>query len=126
MTLYMKQQSTKLLVWLALSFLLTGIIEGYLPDNGNDLGPLYFPHTILIGILTFAWAKNHATENDVISPGRYPILCALFPPLGVPIYFFKFFGFLGGGMKILKSLGFFFVTGACYLVPYSILKELYL
>ncbi len=118
----MKQQSTKLLFWLALSFLAAGIIEGYLPNSGSGLGPLYLPHTVLIAVLTFAWCKSHARENNVVSPGSYPVLCAIFPPLGVPVYFFKFFGFRNGGTKVLKSFGFFIIVGASYIVPYSILK----
>jgi len=118
----MKQQSTKLLFWLALSFLAAGIIEGYFSGTSNGLGPLYLPHTVLVAVLTYAWCKSHARENNVVSPGSYPVLSAIFPPLGVPIYFFKFFGFRSGGMKVLKSFGFFAITMASYLIPYSILK----
>lgn len=77
------------------------------------------------GGLNVCLVQEPAHENNVISPGVFPVLSAIFPPLGVPIYFFRFFGFRNGGMRVIKSLGFAVIVGASYVIPYSILKALH-
>jgi len=57
--------SSKLLVWMALSFLVVGGVENYYPGNAGKVQVRYFPHTVSVMVLTFAWCKYHAAENAV-------------------------------------------------------------
>ncbi|HEX9811066.1 MAG TPA: hypothetical protein VGA88_03125 [Burkholderiales bacterium] len=118
----LKRESTKYLFWLAISFLVAGAVGGYLPRNSNVFEPLYLSHIAIISLLTFAWSRSHAIESGVASNRRYSAFAALFPPLGVPVYFFRFFGLKQGVLKVLKAAVFFVILGIVYLLPYVILQ----
>jgi hypothetical protein len=57
--------SSKLLVWMALPFLVVGGAKIYYPGNAGKVGVRSFPHTVLVMVLTLAWCKYHAAENAV-------------------------------------------------------------
>lgn len=118
----LKRESTKYLIWLAISFLVAGVVEGYLTNAGGTFGPVYLLHAVVISVLTFAWNRNHAIENNVASALRYPAFAALLPPLGIPLYFFRFFGLKQGVLKVLKAAIFFVFLGIIYLLPYVVLQ----
>ena len=118
----LKRESTKYLFWLAISFLVAGAVGGYLPSDSRSFEPLYLSHIAIISLLTFAWSRSHAVENDLASNRRYSAFAALFPPLGIPVYFFRFFGLKQGVLKVLKTAVFFVILGIVYLLPYVILQ----
>lgn len=118
-----KHESTKYLLWLAVSFVVVGTIEGYLPFEESAPNPLALPHSVLSSVLLFSWCKSHALENNITSSGGYRLVAAFLPPIGLPAYFFKFFGFRNGGLKTLKSLGFLVLLVIGYLVPFIVLQN---
>jgi hypothetical protein len=119
----MKLKSTTYLLWILLVNVIAGIIEGCLPIDRSGHSPLSFPYAILFAVLTFCWCRRHAYENNITLSHSYPAFAGLFPPLGVRTYFFRFFGFRKGGVKVLKSIGFFSLLGIGYFLPYYILSE---
>jgi len=116
------KKSNKYLVVLFLSFIVFGFIEGLYPAGGDNARAMGVIHTFIIAVLIFAWCDNHALENNVESTGGYRLLAAVFPPLGIPIYFFKCFGFKRGGFKVLISMGALVILVAGFGISYSIIQ----
>ncbi len=117
------RESTKYLLWLLVSFVVVGAVEAHLPVEESTLSPLALPHFIVSAVLLFSWCKSHALENRIVSSGGYRLVVAFLPAVGLPAYFFRFFGFRNGGLKILKSLGFFVLLIAGYVAPFVMLKN---
>ena len=112
----MKTESSKYLLWLVISFLIAGAIEGYLGFESSATRGLGIAHTLIIAILVWAWCKMHAIENKLENISGFPAFAAFFPPLGVPTYFVKFFGIKNGARKILKAVWFTCILIIAYLV----------
>ena len=62
--------------------------------------------SLFICFFVYAWCIEHAKHYKIKIPGRSAFWAALFPPIGVPIYFFRGFGFKKGFFKTIKSIGF--------------------
>ncbi len=120
----MKLKSTECLLWILFTSVIAGIIEGYMPIDRRGYSLVTLPYVITFAVLTFLWCRSHAFESNITFSHSYPAFAALFPPLGVPTYFFRFFGFRKGGMKVLKSIGFLFVMIICRHLPVIILKRI--
>ena len=112
------KRSKQILLWLFSSFVLAGVIESYFPEGSENARGISVAHTFVISILVFAWCKAHAQENDVTLRGGYRLFAAVIPPIGVPSYFFKYYGFKAGVLKVLKSIGVLVILASGYLVPY--------
>jgi len=61
---------------------------------------------LFILFFVYAWCIEHAKHYKIKIPGRSPFWAAAFPPIGVPIYFFRGFGFKKGFFKTIKFIGF--------------------
>ncbi len=113
----MDRESNKYIFWMIASFLIAGIIEGYFDFEGIDASTASITHTVLLMFLIWGWCKMHAIENKVDNVGGYSLFVALFPLLGVPVYFVKFFGLKKGIIKILKAIVFSCILIVCYFIP---------
>jgi hypothetical protein len=106
------------LILIAISFLTSGILEAVYANLD-----LSFPHVILIAILVFVWCKEHALENNLNSSSGYRLFSAVIPIVGLPVYFFKFFGFKQGGIKTVKTILFSILVVCLYILPFYIKRE---
>ena len=114
--------SNKYLLWLWLSFVLAGLLEHYYPQGTEDARGIAVAHSFLIMFLIFAWCGHHAVENDIGSVGVFKIFAAILPPVGVPVYFFKYFGLKRGGVLTMKALGVLLVLAVSSAVPYAVIS----
>ncbi len=68
----------------------------------------------------FLWSKCHANENDkVVSNGTH-LLSAVFPMIGLPVYFIRYFGFKIGSVKSIQAFLFGIFAGMLYIAVYSL------
>jgi len=93
--------SHRILLYLLISFIISGIIRGITLDYESIDATI---HALLIAVLLFIWCGRHAEENGIYPPAGARILCALIAIFGVPFYLFKAFGFKLGGVKVLFGL----------------------
>lgn len=114
-------KSNRYLFWLALSFFIAGLIEGWLTYAPNVADIFTLLHMVISALLILAWCKTHSAENELHPSGAFLLFVALIPPVGVPTYFFKFFEFRSGAKKVLKSLGFSVVLIAAYSLGYALI-----
>ena len=61
---------------------------------------------LFILFFVYAWCIEHAKHYKIKIPGRSAFWAAAIPPIGVPIYFFRGFGFKKGFFKTIKFIGF--------------------
>ena len=113
--------SNKYLLWILVSFIISGLLEGYYPEGSDIVSAIVSVHPVVICILIFIWCGVHAEEHGFSNIGGYKLFSAIAPPLGIPTYFIKHFGFKKGLVKTFKAIGFFIILAASYLVPYNIL-----
>lgn len=104
----------KILVLLLVSFVVAGIVENLSINGHRPAYELAVVHAIAIAILLFAWCKAHARFNNIAEPGLSAILTGLIAPIGVPLYFYRGFGFKQGSIKTLKAIGFFLAAMLVY------------
>jgi hypothetical protein len=100
-----------LLVIMAVSWLVVGLVEPFTPSYGEFYNEASLPHAVVLAILLFSWCKAHAAAIGRTPPVGAPFLVALFSPIGVPYYFFRSFPWrpaLGG---VVKAVLFFVVCG---------------
>ena len=114
------KNSDKLLVVVLLSFALFGAVEGIQQENRDNAQALSVIHSLVLTILTFAWCKAHSLEHGINSVGGYRLWAAILPPLGVPTYFYKYYGLKSGSKKVAKFIGFMLLSIAAYGIPYNI------
>lgn len=105
------------------SFVVAGVIESFYPEYSDKARAIELAHALIISVITFAWCGMHAQEHGHESAGGYRFFVAFFPPLGVPAYFLKFFGFKKGLLKTVLAVGFFLLAATAYLLIYSYLSE---
>ena len=79
----------------------TGLVEPHTPHAGEPFNEIAFVQMIILAILLFGWVKAHAKLNQISPPTGAPIFAALLPPVGVPYYAFRGYGFRDG----IKLLG---------------------
>lgn len=107
--------SKRVLVVLFLSFAVSGVLETLAVSAEKDPQSIAFVHTFVIAILVFTWCGIHAKENSLGYPGGYRLLAALIPIIGLPVYFYRFFGFKHGTIKLLKLIAVTALYVAAYL-----------
>lgn len=110
-------------MFLFLSFVLAGIVEGAAPVGAEWPLAFEFTHSLLIAILLFVWCGEHASENNISPPGGSKILAAFFPPLGIPYYTLAGFGIKEGGLMLIKAILFFVLCTASYSGLYYLLQQ---
>lgn len=113
----MAKESNMYLAGMIASFLFAGIIEGYFDFKGSDASAASITHTVLFMFLIWGWCKMHSMENNIDGAEGYFLFAALFPPLGVSVYFVNFFGLKKGIIKIVKAMLFSCVLVVCYFIP---------
>jgi hypothetical protein len=119
----MKINSNKILILIILIALSFGFIEGIIREP-DPRGALFLPYMILMAILAFVWCKRHVKENGISEPTGSSFLCGMITIIGVPLYFFRAFGFKKGIIGSLKGLGFILSVAILYGLSKSI-AELY-
>ena len=87
------------------SFLVSGLVDGYVGLQDGVWGVTHFAHGIVIAILCFAWCKADAQENGFDLPPGSPILCAAIAPIGIPLYLFRTRPFRRASVGTLKGVG---------------------
>ena len=80
-------RTNKLLLLLALSFAVDGLLQPFVPQQA--LRGVVLLHGVLIGVFCYLWAKAEAAERNSVAPGRSALWAGIFPLLGVPIYFWR-------------------------------------
>jgi hypothetical protein len=116
-------KSTRTLVWLAVSFVASGIVDVTMSDPSDTFGVSYFPHLVIIMVLSFAWCKYHSLEKGVSVASWNPLVVGLLPPIGVPIYLFRSFGFRIGSKMLAKFVAYVLLVCLLYLIPYLLLDS---
>jgi hypothetical protein len=101
------RQDRKFVLAMIVVWGLAGLIEPHLPDAGQPLNAVVITQTLTFAFLAFAWCKAHAKANGICLPAAAPFLFGVFPPIGLPYYSFRAFGFLGS-IKLI-ALGFLLV-----------------
>ena len=110
-------ESQKYLVWLAVTSAVAGLIDGFFPESETARRVARL-HSFLICVLVWAWCGMHALEHGHGTGGGYRLFAALLPPVGIPAYLVKYFGWRGGVRRSVKALGFFVLMVLCYLAPF--------
>jgi|SRR5579862_5720046 len=105
-----------LVIAMAISFIITGIVEPSFPNPGQMFNETGAIQSILMAILLFAWCKAHAAANKIKIPTGAPILVAIIAPIGIPYYFFRGFGWRKGFSLLLLAI----ITFLCFSVLYAI------
>jgi hypothetical protein len=98
------RSSHKTVLLLCISFLFaSGADQYYLLEFGQpDITLL--PHSLAVAICLFFWCKQHGKEHNKTNLKFYPLGCAFFGFIGVPVYAFRFFGFKSGVILLSKAL----------------------
>ena len=80
-------RTKKVLLLLAISFGLDGLVQPFVPPQ--NVSGVLLVHAVLIGVLCYMWAKAEAAERNAVAPGRSALWAGIFPLLGIPAYFFR-------------------------------------
>jgi len=90
--------------------------------QGESIAKYMEPIIYLLGALTlFWWSKKHSEENSIDASNRTHFFSAILPIIGVPIYFFRYFGLKKGGEKFLLSIGYLIVAFLLYSETWGLL-----
>ena len=81
------KRTTQLLLALAVSFAIFGVLESSLSAKNSQVSGLI--HAFVIGALSHLWVKAEASERNAVPPGRSALWTGIFPVVGLPIYFFR-------------------------------------
>jgi hypothetical protein len=96
----------------------TGLVEPHTPHAGEPFNEIAFVQMIVWAILIFGWVKANAKLNQISPPTGSPLFAALLPPVGVPYYAFRGFGFWGGlklsGLALIAMILMFGIYLALY------------
>ena len=110
----MLNKPNKILALLLVTFLVAGAIENFSLSDNRTLYELAVAHAFIVAILLFAWCKSHIQFNEINAPSSSALLVGLMAPIGVPLYFFRGFGFKDGSIKTVKAIVFLLVSMALY------------
>ena len=96
------------LMWILVVFFVATVIDVKIETEVFISYPngIAFVPAILLSFLVFAWCIEHAKHYKIELPRSSAFLAGLIAPIGVPIYFFRGFGFKNGLFKTAKSIGF--------------------
>ena len=111
--------SYTLLSIISVSFIVAGSLETLFPNIEQTS---YVIHSILIGVLFFSWCGAHASESIIKQPTGAKLLSGLFPPIGVPYYLFKAFGFKQGCIKLILGILWFIFSTLLYALSCYVLS----
>jgi hypothetical protein len=99
---------------------LTGLIEPHTPHAGEPFNEIAYFQIVVWAILLREWVKAHASMNNLKPPTGAAIFAAVLPPVGVPYYAFRAFGFFRGLKLVgLALLAMILMFGA-YLVMFQL------
>jgi len=101
-----------LLVLIAASFLVGGLVEPFFPHAGQPFNGVSTVQNIIVAILGFAWCKAHASSRRITAPSGSGLFVALFAPIGVPVYFFRSMPWRTVSIATLKAIAYFVVLVA--------------
>jgi hypothetical protein len=110
----MNYQPYTYLWWLIATFAVVGLADAFLPSGGSYYGALTFPAWAASAILLFNWCKAHVQTLGIKEPTGSAALCGFFAPIGVPLYFFRAFGFKRGLRGTLKAFGVYVLLSTAY------------
>jgi hypothetical protein len=69
-------RTTSLLLILAFTFLIGGILEPLSPNPGQPFNEASVIHSFVIAVLIFAWCKAHAMQRNATPPSGSVIIAA--------------------------------------------------
>lgn len=81
--------SRRTLIALATAYALAGISAAYLSDSALSGRAFTFALGAVTTIAIYIWCKQEAAERNAFPPGRSALWAALFPPVLLPVYFFR-------------------------------------
>ena len=82
----------------SISFVVSAYFESFFTQpNARVVGII---HLFVLAVMAFAWCKAHVAENDIVEPRGSAALCGLMVIPGVPIYFYRAFGFKVGSLYL--------------------------
>lgn len=110
------------LLWLGGISAAVGFAEAFVPNTGDPLGPLALPHMLASGVILFGWCKAHVRISNIREPAGSAVLCALIGIVGVPLYFFRAFGFKKGIQGTIKAFVVLALIGFAYSVTNAVGK----
>lgn len=113
--------SHKVLFYLLVSFIISGVFQGIFPHSQDNY---FLLHTLLIAFLLFLWCGRHAEENDIVPHSGTRALCALIGVIGVAFYLFNSFGLKSGGVKFLHGIAFTIVVYLAYEIAFYLTRIL--
>ena len=103
---------------MAASWAVAGLVEPHIPDAGQPLNAVGAAQSIAMAVLVFCWVKTHARAQAITPPAGATILAALLPPIGIPYYAFRGFGFGKGakltGLALLTFIGLVLIYAVLY------------
>lgn len=76
-----------LLVILAISFLIFGVLEGLVGARHERV--LTITHGLLIAALCYAWCRADAASRGIVPSRFISLFAGLFPLVGIPVYLFN-------------------------------------
>ncbi|QFT55386.1 hypothetical protein [Microbulbifer sp. THAF38] len=115
------KNSRKIIFGLLLTFIAFGVLEAFFPGESNGLGLF---HGLVILSFLFWWIGVHASENGIIAPKGSKILTLLVPPLGLPYYFYKGYGFKKGSILVAVALLLFVLALGMYILGFGAANQL--
>ena len=98
-------RTTFLLVLLAATFLIDGIVGAFLPPKAELSAAAI--HGVAIAIICYAWTRSDVALRGTLTPGRSALYAGLLPALGVPAYLFRTRGAAKGAAGSAKAFAFF-------------------
>ena len=96
-----------IVVLFVVSWPISGAIDALLGATEELFPPTYLPHMLTISILSFAWCRVDVEANAFAMPRGSRILCAIAPPLGVPIHLYRTRPARRATLATLKGAGIF-------------------
>lgn len=114
-------KSRKIILGLLLTFIAGGVLEALFSKESNALG--LFHGFVILGFL-FWWVGEHARENFIAVPKGSKILTLLLPPLGLPYYFYKGYGFKKGSILVCCALLLLVLAVGMYILGYGAANQL--
>lgn len=106
----------KLVIVFSASFVISGLIDATFPRYENTSA---LAHGLFISFMIFVMCSVHMVDHGLNSRTGVKLFCAILPPIGIPYYFFKSFGFKQGSIKILLSLLILVASFALYFGMYA-------
>jgi len=103
------------LVLIAVSFLASGVAEGYMALLGRVLNEAAVAHLFVLAVLSFAWCKADVSARNIKEPSGSALLVGLIALVGVPLYFFRSRPTKDAALATARAVAFFVLCGALYI-----------